>query len=156
MDCSNASYFDVYSYFDSLSTFDIFYPRSKLFRKASKILFSIDRVCLTDKWSCLLIVFETGSSFHEYRMAWIYKSLPCQPWYCRSWMLLCHVLWQGKNLWLHRCWWRMLTTNCVGDNYKMLVTVLAILVTNIHYLFTLASGTNIQKMSPTSQNRDQL
>ena len=33
----------------------------------------------------------------------------------------------------------------------MLVTVLAILVTNFHYLFTLASGTNIQKMSPTSK-----
>ena len=44
----------------------------------------------------------------------------------------------------------MLETKCVGINFKMLVTVLAILVTNIHYLFTLASGTNIQKMSPTS------
>ena len=54
-------------------------------------------------------------------------------------------------LWLHRCWWRMLETKYVGDNYKMLVTVLAILVTNIHYLFTLASGTNIQKMSSTSK-----
>ena len=29
-----------------------------------------------------------------------------------------------------------LVTKCVGDNFKMLVTVLAILVTNIHYLFT--------------------
>ena len=40
----------------------------------------------------------------------------------------------------------------VGDGCwrrNVLVTVLAILVTNIHYLFTLASGTNIQKMSPT-------
>ena len=45
----------------------------------------------------------------------------------------------------------MLETKCVGDNFKMLVTVLAFLVTNIHYLFTLASGTNIQKMSPTSK-----
>ena len=45
----------------------------------------------------------------------------------------------------------MLETKCVGDNYEMLVTVLAILVTNIHYLFTLASGTNIPKMSPTSK-----
>ena len=34
---------------------------------------------------------------------------------------------------LHRCWWRMLETKCVNDNYKMLVTVLA-----------------IQDMSPTS------
>ena len=38
----------------------------------------------------------------------------------------------------------------------MLVTFLAILVTNIHYLFTLVSGTNIQKVSPTSQSRSQL
>ena len=45
----------------------------------------------------------------------------------------------------------MLVTECVGENYKMLVTVLAVLVTNIYYLFTLASGTNIQKMSPTSK-----
>ena len=27
----------------------------------------------------------------------------------------------------------MLETKCVGDNYKMLATGLAILVTNIHY-----------------------
>ena len=45
----------------------------------------------------------------------------------------------------------MLVTKCVSDNYTMLVTVLAILVTNIHYLFTLASGINIQKMSLTSK-----
>ena len=45
----------------------------------------------------------------------------------------------------------MLETKCVGDNIKMLVTVLAILVTNIHYLFILASGTDIQKMSPRSK-----
>ena len=55
--------------------------------------------------------------------------------------------------WLHRCRWRMLETKCVGDNYKMLVTVLTTLVTNIHYLLTLASGTkditNIT-VSPTS------
>ena len=47
----------------------------------------------------------------------------------------------------------------VGDGCwrrNVLVTVLAILVTNIHYLFTLASGTNIQKMSLTSTNRHQL
>ena len=37
---------------------------------------------------------------------------------------------------LHRYWLRMLETKCVGDNYEMLVKVLAILVTNIHYLFT--------------------
>ena len=52
---------------------------------------------------------------------------------------------------LHRCWWRMLETEFVGDNYMMLVAVLVILVANIHYLFTLASGTNIPKMSPTSK-----
>ena len=60
------------------------------------------------------------------------------------------------------CWWRMLETKCFGDNLKMLVTTLAILVANIHYFFhkrlapTLKrchqdrhSVTNIQKLSPT-------
>ena len=51
---------------------------------------------------------------------------------------------------LHRCWCRMLVTKCVGDNFKMLVTVLAISVTNILYLLTVALGTNMQKMSPRS------
>ncbi len=45
----------------------------------------------------------------------------------------------------------MLETKSVSDNFKMLLTVLAFLVNNLHYLFTLASGTNIQKMSPTSK-----
>ena len=44
---------------------------------------------------------------------------------------------------LHRCWWRKLETKCVGDNLRLLVTVLAILTTNILYVLTLASGTNI-------------
>ena len=43
----------------------------------------------------------------------------------------------------------MFETKCVGDNYKILVTVLADVITNIHYLFTLASGVNIPKSSPT-------
>jgi len=38
----------------------------------------------------------------------------------------------------------------VGYNFKMLVTVLVILVTNILYLSTLATWTNIKKMSPRS------
>ena len=45
---------------------------------------------------------------------------------------------------------RITEMKCVGDDCKMLVTVLAILVTNIHYLFRLASGINLQKMPPTS------
>ena len=45
----------------------------------------------------------------------------------------------------------MLKTKRVGDEYKMLVTVSANLVTNIPYLFTLATGTNIQKMSSLSK-----
>ena len=39
----------------------------------------------------------------------------------------------------------------VGDNFKMMMTVLANLVTNIYHILTLASGTNIQKMSPRSK-----
>ena len=45
----------------------------------------------------------------------------------------------------------MLVTKCVGDNLEMLVTVSAIFVSNIFYLLTLASGSNIQKMSPISK-----
>ena len=58
--------------------------------------------------------------------------------------------------WWHRCWWRWWETKCVDDNLKMLVTVLAIiflvkkfLVTNILFVFNLASCTNIENMSPT-------
>ena len=40
---------------------------------------------------------------------------------------------------LPRCWWRMLETKYAVDNYKMLVTVLAILGNTIHYPFTLQS-----------------
>ena len=47
---------------------------------------------------------------------------------------------------LHRCGWRMLATKSVGDNHKMLLTVLTILITNIHYLFTMASRPTIQKI----------
>ena len=50
----------------------------------------------------------------------------------------------------------ILETTCVGNNFKILVTVSAILVTNIDYLFRLASGTNIQKMSPTSKFSHQI
>ena len=28
----------------------------------------------------------------------------------------------GHGLGLHRCWWRMLETKCVGDKFEMLVT----------------------------------
>ena len=43
----------------------------------------------------------------------------------------------------------------VGDGvYDVVVMNLTILVTNIHYLFALASRTNIQKMSPTSMSPD--
>ena len=48
-------------------------------------------------------------------------------------------------------YWRRNVTHfkCVGDNYKMLVTVVATLITNILYHLKSASGTNSQKMSPT-------
>ena len=38
------------------------------------------------------------------------------------------------NKWPHRCWWRMLETKCVGDNFEMLVMVSDVFVTNILYL----------------------
>ena len=45
----------------------------------------------------------------------------------------------------------MFETKCVADNYKIMLTAFAILVTNIDYHFTLASDNNIQKMSSTSK-----
>ena len=39
---------------------------------------------------------------------------------------------------LHRCWWRMLVTKCVCDNFEILVTALSLFVTDIfchRYLF---------------------
>ena len=60
-----------------------------------------------------------------------------------------NYIWSSTRL--HRCWWRMLESKCVGVKFKVLVTVLTILVRNNHYLFTWASGTNIRKMSPTSK-----
>ena len=50
-----------------------------------------------------------------------------------------------EDLWAYRL------HQIFGDNYKILVTVLTILVFNIQYLFSLASGTNIHKMSSTSK-----
>jgi len=46
------------------------------------------------------------------------------------------------------CWWQLLYTD------GKLVTVLAILVTNIHYLLTLV--THIEIQSPISTDRNQL
>ena len=45
----------------------------------------------------------------------------------------------------------MLVTDVGDDLLKMLVTVMTILVTNSNHLFTLDSGTNIQKTLPTSK-----
>ena len=37
---------------------------------------------------------------------------------------------------LHQCWWRMLETKFVGDNFEMLMTVSTVFVTDILYLLT--------------------
>ena len=66
-------------------------------------------------------------------------------------MVCLDIFWMDNICWLHRCWWRMLETKCVGDNFEILVTALAVFVTNILYHSTLASGTNVQKMSPISK-----
>ena len=57
---------------------------------------------------------------------------------------------------LNGCWWRILETKCAGDNFRMLMTVMAILVIDIHNLFSFAPGINIYKSSPTlsHQHRD--
>ena len=53
-----------------------------------------------------------------------------------------------RRYWLHRCWWRTLETKCVGDYFRMSVTVSAILVTNIRYLSK--DVTKIGILLPTS------
>ena len=58
---------------------------------------------------------------------------------------------KSMQFWWHRCWWRILKTTGVGDNFEMLVTVLTILVTNISYFWTWASGTKIQKLLLSSK-----
>ena len=54
------------------------------------------------------------------------------------------IFWNYSQIRLHRCWWRLLETKCLVDNFKMLVTFLTI------------SVTNTQKMSPTLLNCHQL
>ena len=46
---------------------------------------------------------------------------------------------------LHRCWWRMLETKYVGDNFEMLVTVLAVFVTNILYILALVQPSTTKR-----------
>ena len=75
-------------------------------------------------------------------------------WYFRLFQVKTYPNLESPKQGLRRYWWRMLERQCVGDKYKLLVTVLAILVTNISYLFTLAhSVTKISKSSPTSSHR---
>ena len=63
-----------------------------------------------------------------------------------------HFLLQRKVISFHEIVrWRILVTKFVGDSFKMLVTVLSFWATNINYLFTKASVTNIQKMSLISK-----
>ena len=49
----------------------------------------------------------------------------------------------------------MLVTEFFGDNFEMLATILANLVTKILQPLTIASGVNIHKMSPISKFRHQ-
>ena len=65
-------------------------------------------------------------------------------------LFLGHVLHKG----LHRCWWRMLETKCVGDYFKILVTVLAISVTTNLYLWALSARSKF--LSPTFSNCHEL
>ena len=83
-----------------------------------------------NKWNVEIIMTIAGNEmiWNDFEKKWF-------------WFLKSH--WESG---LHRCWWRMLETKCVGDNFEMLVTVLA--VTNILYLSTLQPDINIQKMSP--------
>ena len=48
--------------------------------------------------------------------------------FCQAITFFCQTInclaksYRSPWLWLHRCWWRMLETKCVGDKFEMLVT----------------------------------
>ena len=52
-----------------------------------------------------------------------------------------------KIFWLHRCWWRMLETKCVGDKFEMLLTDLIHWENRQHN----EKVANIMIVPPTSQ-----
>ena len=55
----------------------------------------------------------------------------------------------GKGSWKKTRGWKV-QHEILDWSWKVRILVFAILVTNIHFLYTLASGTNISKSSPTS------
>jgi len=57
------------------------------------------------------------------------------------------------NIWLHRCWWRILETKCAGDNYKILGDGLVISVTNCWPTSTIFLH---WRRAPISTNRHQM
>ena len=57
-----------------------------------------------------------------------------------------------SSIWLHRCWWRMLETKNVVDNFEMLVTVLTVFVIHICYILTSAFGNNIVLVQQPKSN----
>ena len=100
--------------------------------------------CIFTTSSHFLAIFITYIAPVEFFITFCRRSfLGIKIWIITS-RITVKLKWSSKGFktcrldWLHRCWWRMLKTKCVGDNFVMLVTVLAILVTNI------------QKMSPRS------
>ena len=59
-----------------------------------------------------------------------------------------------SELRLHRYWWRMLETKCFVDNFKMLMTVLVISVTNISKLSPTHFVSNIRHQYRCSRKRE--
>ena len=67
--------------------------------------------------------------------------------FMKYWNLIKYNIW-----WLHRCWWRIMETECVGDKFEMLVTDL-IYRKNHHYSEKSGqhndSANNISNRSPS-------
>ena len=87
------------------------------------------------------IIHQNRCRYHFWLWIIIYNPKRDLPFWMRPfWM---------RPFWLNRYWWLMLETKFVGDNYNISVTVLAISVTNIQFLFTqvpsVKNVTNIHK-----------
>ena len=80
--------------------------------------------------------YDSIKKFSKHQSDWSQDALVLALCRFKGFLLQINFLkFKGYNFWLHRCWWRMFGTKCVGDKFGMLVT---------------SHVTNIQSWVPTS------
>ena len=99
----------------------------------------LETKCVEDNFEILVTILEISLTKYSIFFNKVQKMSPTS--------IYSH---QHLQIELHRCWLRMLVTQCVGGNFEIWVTVLAVFVISILFLLTWVSSTNIQKMSPIS------